>query len=134
MLLEYAQPVTIQQVYDWAELGNLDPINLEKVINAYQVRLLSADVTSDDLNNADLGCKAISVLGSPVLDLPVGSYIVRSYEFESGSDLLQEAINLSSGLMYNRVRGTGEWSDVNVFRQIAGAGGGGEQGPPWTTG
>ena len=130
LLLEYAQPVNIQQVYDWAELGNLDPINLEKVINAYQVRLLSADVTSDDLNNADLGCKAISVLGSPVLDLPVGSYIVRSYEFESGSDLLQEAINLSSGLMYNRVRGTGEWSDVNVFRQIAGAGGGGEQGPP----
>ena len=130
LLLEYAQPVNIQQVYDWAELGNLDPIDLEKVINAYQVRLLSADVTSDDLNNADLGCKAISVLGDPVLDLPVGSYIVRSYEFESGSDLLQEAINLSSGLMYNRVRGTGEWSDVNVFRQIAGTGGGGgEQGP-----
>ena len=130
LLVEYAQPVTIEQVHDWALLSNLDPIDLEKVINAYQVRLLSADVTSDDLNNADLGCKAISVLGSPVLDLPVGSYIVRSYELESGNDLLQEAINLSSGLMYNRVRGTGEWSDVNVFRQIAGTGGGGEQGPP----
>ena len=132
LLVEYAQPVTIEQVHDWALLSNLDPIDLEKVINAYQVRLLSADVTSDDLNNADLGCKAISVLGGPVLDLPVGSYIVRSYELESGNDLLQEAINLSSGLMYNRVRGTGEWSDVNVFRQIAGTGGGGggEQGPP----